>query len=389
MRVLHLIPGMAASSGPTQAVQNLAYHQAKMGYEITVAHLTGRAAEGQLITHPRVEQLGFAVRLLCHWGYSPSLRKWLFENVGAFDIVHMHSMWLYPNLVGARACRRHGVPYVVRPAGSLESWSLGVKRLRKSLYFRVLERPILERAAFVHAASEQEASGIRAAGIRNTIEVIPHGVDLANFNNVPSRQEARSLLGLPPDKPIVLFLSRIHPVKGLELLGESFKLALREIPTARLVIVGPDRHRYAEQVKQRYQTWGIDGATTFLGELTGHDKIAAYAAADVFVLPTQSENFGIVVAESLAAGTPVIVSRHAPWKCVQDANAGYWVDRNSQTFARCIIDLLLDTDKRRSMGQNARRLIAREFAWSVIARQLGDTYVSCVDGHSVKASPVG
>lgn len=375
MNILHMIPGLAPSSGPTQALLNLTDRQAEQGHALTIVHLTGRGKEGARSTDPRIEQLGFPVFLLRNWGYSPSLHEWLLNNLRRFDIVHMHSMWLYPNLAGARACRRFGVPYVVRPAGSLEAYCIGTKRVRKAIYFRSIEKAILEQASFLHASSEQEARSIQATGIRNRIEVIPNGVPLKEFENAPTRDVARASLGLPATSPILLFLSRIHPKKGLELLGQCLSLVRQRIPNVHLVVVGPDQHSYAHAVKRQYSALGIAEAVTFLGERTGRDKVAAYAAADIFVLPTHSENFGIVVVESLAAGTPVVVSRDTPWQCLEEANAGCWLERNCEVFADCLVGLLRNPELCHKMGQNGKHLVRERFDWASIAKRLEESYM--------------
>ena len=374
MRIQHVIPGMAFASGPTQALVNLSKHQAALDHQVTIAYVTGRGADAHDLDIPGVDLIGFPACCLRHWAYSPALRRWLDTNLSRFDVVHIHSMWLYPNVAATRACWKQCVPYIVRPAGSLEPWCLKAKAWRKGLYFRLWEKRMLNRAAAVHAVSEQEAQNVRALGITAPVITIPNGIDLAEYQNLPSPEDARRRLGLPQGLPLALFLSRIHPKKGLDILGQVFCILRSRVPDARLVIVGPDRHEYAAEIKALYQGLGIADDVVFLGEKRGLDKVAAYAAADVFILPTHSENFGIVVAESLIAGTPVIVSQNTPWKVVEDVGAGFWLELDAEVFAERAASLLADPDRARSMGRNGQKLVSEHYDWSAIADELCQFY---------------
>ena len=368
MRILHVIPGLAVSSGPTSALLNLAREQARLGHEVAIAHVTGRGTDAR--PESGLPVLGFPAVLLPYWAYSPGLRRWLGAHVAGFDVVHIHSLWLYPNLAAEAACARRGVPYWVRPAGSLEPWCFGPRAWKKRLYFRCLERPGMNRAAAVHAVSEQEAANIRATGIRAPIVTIPNGVDLAAFDGGPDCETARTRLGLPREAPIVLFLGRIHPKKGLDLLGAAFAGVRRRFPEAVLAVVGPDDGPFARQVRNDYAALGLGDSVRFLGERRDREKVAAFRAADVFVLPSHSENFGIAVAESLAAGTPVVVSRNTPWQAVETEGAGFWIDLEPGRIEAALGEILSNPDRARIMGARGRALVEREFQWPAIASRV-------------------
>jgi glycosyltransferase involved in cell wall biosynthesis len=374
MRVLHILPGLEISSGPTQALAALARHQARLGAEVTIAHLQGRGGGPPERLEHGIAYAGFQVRWLRYWGYAPGLGVFLRRQVGNFQVVHLHGLWLYPNVAGARACWGQAVPYLVRPAGSLEGWSLGQRRWLKGLYYRGLERRHLARAAALHAVSEQEAASLRGLNLPTRIEVIPNGVELEGSTALPSQAASRARLGLAPEAPVVLFLGRLHPKKGLDVLGEAFRRVRGELPEARLVVAGPDGHAFAAKVKEQYRELGILSAAVFLGELEGEDKAAAYRAADVFALASHSENFGLAVLESLAAGTPVVVSRQTPWEEVERAGAGFWVERSAEAFARALGRVLSDRGRGREMGERGRELVCRKYGWREVARRTLEVY---------------
>ena len=374
MRILHVIPGLAVSSGPTSALIHLATEQARLGHEVAIAYVSGRGTDAPVVNVPGLRVQGFPATLLRHWAYSTALRDWLGRETANFDFVHIHSIWLYPTLAAAAACKRHCVPYWIRPAGSLEPWCLKLKAWKKGLYFRLIERPQLNAAAAVHAVSTQEAENIRATGIAAPIVTIPNGVDLAAFDRGPDRAAARVQLDLPADARIVLFLGRIHPKKGLDVLGRAFAEVRDRMPGALLAVVGPDEGPYARQVRREYDELGLGRSVLFLGELRDDDKIAAFRAADAFVLPSRSENFGISVAESLAAGTPVVVSRNTPWEAVEREGAGYWTVLEPGPVAAALVELLAQPARAREMGARGRALIEREFQWPAIARRVVEAY---------------
>lgn len=376
MRILHVIPGLADSSGPTQAVANLARAQTRLGHEVQVAAIGGRGTDPSAQGFVGVDVHVFPSQVLRYWGYSPPLARWLGESVAAFDFVHVHSLWLYPNLATARACVRKSTPYWVRPAGSLEPWCMALHPIRKRLYLRFIERRLMDKSAAVHAVSEQEADHLRAFEFRAPVVCIPNGVSDAFLRGAPGRDAARRRFGLAGDAPVLLFLSRIHPKKGLDILHRAFELVLRNHPSAVLMIAGPMDHDYAQEVRAMFEPLVRTGSTCFPGELRGADKGAAFAAADAFVLPSHSENFGIVVAEAMATGIPVVTSRNTPWQLLETEGAGFWEPLSPEAFASRMSWLLSHPDQARSMGDRGRSVARSRFSWDAIAGEVVAAYAS-------------
>ena len=386
MKILHVIPGLANSSGPTRVVINVSERLVRLGCEVSIFHLTGRGYDRVLPKDPRVEVKGFPIDWSRRWGYSRSLGKALRETVAQFDIVHIHSVWMYPTVAAARACRRRSVPYILRPAGSFRPEALLGNRTLKSVYYRLFEKSHLDNAALVHAVSTVEAEELRNFGVCAPISVIPNGVNSPDVSRVKSREEARLRLGLQPKAKVVLYLGRLHPIKGLDILTAVFASVLRRLPDAKLVIAGPAAPGYAREVAKMVKHHDIEEQTILTGEVRGWDKWAAYRAADVFVLPSRSENFGIVVAEAMACGVPVVVSKKTPWEDVETYNAGCWVNPEPDEVAKSIIEILENPDLARQMGENGRALVREKYTWDTLAKRMLRVYENIVAGRDPNAA---
>ena len=374
MRILHVLPGLADSSGPTQAVACLAAAQVRGGHQVQIAAVAGRGTDPSSQGFRETPLALFPSRVLRYWGYAPSLSTWLKQSLASFDFVHVHSLWLYPNLAASRACVAQGVPYWVRPAGSLEPWCMQLHSLRKQLYLRLLERKVIDRSAGLHAVSEQEAHNLGAFGFRAPVGCIPNGVSDQFLEGVAPREGARRQLGIPADAPVVLFLSRIHPKKGLDLLQAAFEQVLREHPRAILLVAGPNDHEYGRQVMRAYEHLVRAGSVRFLGEKTGAEKGTVFSASDVFVLPSHSENFGIAVAEAMAAGVPVVTSRNTPWRVLEEEGAGFWEELTVDAFSARINWLFRNRAAAVAMGARGQALARTRFSWDAIASQVVDSY---------------
>ncbi len=374
MRVLHVIPGLDNASGPTHAAINLTERLARLGVEVSLFHLVYEGREPLRPDPALVRTRGFPCAFPRRWGYSPGLRDALREQAGDFDVVHVHSVWMYPTTAAARACRRAGTPYVVRPAGSFEPWCLAQRAALKTLYYRARERRNLAGAAALHAMSEQERLHLERLGLSTPVFVVPNAISL---EGIPDRSDTagfRRRYGLGQKTPLVLFLSRIHPKKGLDVVAAAFARVLRQVPEARLMIAGPVAGGYQREFESCLNRAGVREQTVLPGELRGEDRWTAYRAADVFTLPSYSENFGIVVAEALACGTPVVVSRNTPWKDVEEQDAGRWLELKPQAFARAVVELLRNPRLAAQMGRNGRALVEANYTWRGVAARVLSLY---------------
>ena len=375
MRVLHAITGISrASGGPSRSVQGL------------VAGLNAAGIEAWLLALRHGDEPW--VESVTHFANGES-----FENVVARikpDIVHLHGLWSLALHRCAVICRRWKIPYVIAPRGMLEPWSLQQKWLKKRIARLLYQDRDLTCAAALHATAESEAEQFRKLGFRNPIVVSPNGVNVPRL--VVSRQ---SLVDSKGDEKRVLFVSRMHPKKGVLELVEAFKKVVsggvEECRSWKVELVytvsGEFEREYEAKVKARVKELGLEEAFIFTGALNDDEKWKAYARADLFVLPTYSENFGIVVAEALWAGVPVITTKGTPWSELESEKCGKWIDLPTEgsnpsywptLVAALECMMLMPDDERRQMGENGRRLVEEKYTWDAVVKNMIGGYGSII-----------
>lgn len=322
-----------------------------------------------------------------------------FENGGDFeevvqrvepDIVHLHGIWSMVLHRCAVVCRRLGIKYVIAPRGMLEPWSLQQKWLKKRIARWLYQDKDLKFAAALHATAESEAEQFRNLGFKNLIIVSPNGV------NVPKSFEPRNTQNT---RKRVLFVSRMHPKKGvLELVEAWAKLSSASsvcsvvkdwIGELVYTVNGDFEREYEAKVKARIKELGLEDQFIFTGALNDDEKWKAYARADLFVLPTYSENFGIVVAEALWAGVPVITTKGTPWSELEVRKCGKWIDlpEDSNPSDWPALDsalegvMLMSDDELRKMGERGRRLVEEKYTWDAVVKMMVNGYKMIITEH--------
>jgi glycosyltransferase involved in cell wall biosynthesis len=317
MKVLHVIPSVSEKhGGPTYAVY--AFARAALGNGIHVVVATtdddGGRRRLQVPLGEPVERRGiqhiFFRRDTLPYKISFSLAKWLGQNARNFDLVHIHALFSFSSYAAARAARKRGVPYIVRPLGVLSRWGIeNRRRLAKQLSLRFVELPILRGAAVVHFTAEAERA--EAVDLRPDISSCPSftlPIPVEAPPEIPGPREFLDAFPGAAGKKLILFLSRLDPKKGLEPLLDSFRVVKSAEPDAMLVLAGEGKASYVQSLNARADELNVQPDILWTGHLHGRQKAAALAAASLFVLPSYSENFGIAAAEALAAGLPTIVS---------------------------------------------------------------------------------
>lgn len=286
-----------------------------------------------------------------------------------FDIIHSHGVWLPINYWTCDAGRRLGLPVVLQPHGMLEPWALMHKSLKKRAALAIFQRRDLEGAKIFIATAQKEYENIRLLGMKQPIAVIPNGVFSIPNESLEASKKEKAVF---QDMHTVLFLSRVHPVKGLINLLHAWATVS---PSGwRLEIAGPNECGHLDEVIATVARLGIQSSVEYLGEIEGEVKARAYGRADLFVLPTFSENFGVVVAEALAHGIPVITTRGAPWADLETFDCGWWVDIGVDPLVRALREgMALSDDERRAMGARGREYV-RRYDWDDIAQQTIDVY---------------
>jgi glycosyltransferase involved in cell wall biosynthesis len=303
--------------------------------------------------------------------YSRPLAAWLGQHVSDFQVAHIHAVFSHACLAAAAACRRGHVPYVVRPLGTLDPWSLQQKRLRKRLLWNAGVRRMLDGAAAIQYTTAAEQRLAEAPlGLRRGV-VIPIGIDTQAYLESVDDRHFRELCPDAGDVPYVLFLGRLHPKKGLDLLLEAFQQATHapELRHWRLVVAGAGDPTYMAQLQRRPRE-----RIVFAGWLAGWDRLAALQQAALLVLPSFQENFALVVAEALACQVPVLISRHVNLaEDVEAAGAGWVVPLTVSALEQALVDVMCHPEERRRRGAAGRALAAR-FNWPLVASELAGLY---------------
>ena len=347
------------------------------GHEVSIFHVSGRGKDAVVLPEG-IDNRSFPAQIAKGWAFSPTLSRTLQSELSSFDLVHIHSLWCYPNRAVRQASLKFGVPYVVRPAGSLEPWSMGVSSMRKKWYFQAIERANLNQAAAVHAMSSKEADHIRAYGLRPPVWTIPNGIDPISALDDEVIKHVRMSLGLGPGASMILFLGRLHPVKNLSFLLDVFRDLLRQHPETHLVLAGPDQGPYADTLKRQVANEGLHEGVTFYGEIRGDEKTALLQAADVLCLPSLSENFGNVVLEALASGTAVFAADTTPWTELDRWGCGRCLPLEREAWVSVLAETIA-TGCLPEWGMKARRVATEHFSWDVIANRLESAYREVLD----------
>lgn len=289
------------------------------------------------------------------------------EEFGAVDIIHDNGIWLPHNHWLAGLAEARAIPRVVSTRGMLEPWALHHRWLKKRLAWFLYQKRDLLAAAAVHATAASELDQIKQLGLAAPVHVVPNGVDLPELQGP----------GIGRADPVrtALFVGRLHPVKGLPLLVEAWGM-LKPVGW-RLRVVGPDEGGYREELESLVARAGLSADWIFEGELEGAAKREAFEAASLLVLPTHTESFGMVVAEALAHGLPVITTRGAPWERLPLEGCGWWTAISATGLAGALAEAMqFEPRELQEMGNRGRRWMERDFSWSFVANGILRMYES-------------
>lgn len=373
IHVIHTIASLHKSAGGTSTcVTGLCTELGQLGVSVELfsqAYPPTAPDDGSVM--PSSDQVRTTMVRTVHFtrlriNYAPTLGAALRERSQQIEngLFHDNGLWLPINHTAATIARQSNLPRIVSPHGMLEPWALNYRAWKKRLAWNLYQRRDLESAAVLHATSQREAENFRQLGLRPPIAIIPNGTDLPEWRD----------LAYPKGSPrIMLFLSRIHPVKGLLNLVQAWQLIK---PSGwKIIVAGPDEGGHQQIVEAAIHQAGLQDDFEFTGSVYGDDKEALYRSADVFVLPTFTENFGLVVAEALACGVPVITTKGAPWQGLHTHRCGWWIDIGVEPLAAALREAMnLPPDTLRDMGQRGRAYVERDFGWPGIAEQMLSVY---------------
>lgn len=377
MKILAVISSLRlATGGPAIALRETVAEIAAVGVHSTIACCEMESKDSLPSTWPdgvAAENLGgLGLRNLVQ---RPPAR--LRALVAGSDLIHLHGLWDPILVLAARAARLEGKPIVCTPHGMLSPWSLSHHRLRKVPYFRLFVGPALRRAAAIHFVTESEselaARNLPAGPRRFVTPIFP---ERCFFDEPPDRDAAVMYFpAIPTDGPWVLFLSRIHPGKGLPEVIAAFPEVLAKFPPAQLIIAGSGAPAYEGEMRNLAERAGIAGSTHFVGLVRGEAKRALYRRATVLAVPSSHENFGMVFVESLACGTPVLITPETGvFKEIMRAGGGIEVKQEKAAVAAALCRALGDPDRLRAAGEAGREWVLGHLQPSRIAAQMAENY---------------
>jgi glycosyltransferase involved in cell wall biosynthesis len=318
---------------------------------------------------PRISYLAKSIGTL----YSPKMAAALADVVPAVDLVHTHMPFVYPTLAGARAAFRHGKPLFYHQRGVFDPERIKFRALKKRLYLKLIEIPILKRATTLIALTDAEVSSYRGLGVTTPCTVIPNGIDPPD-RSLSTRSTVIEEMGIAPEHTVILFMGRVHPVKGADKLLEAFSRLARSHPQAMLVLAGPDEFGLEAQFRSRAAQAGIQARVLFPGMIEGELKRTLLARADLFCLPSDAEGFSMAILEALAADTAVLISEGCHFDEVQRVGAGRVVAPTIEAIEQALGELLKDKRELHAMGVKGGALVRAKYSWDRIADQIVDAY---------------
>lgn len=376
IKQLHIVPDIAISSGGLGlAALRYAESVSKAGAEVTLLTMFHST---ETLLRPTFDLDNF--RLIHTPFHSFKLQHTInfYQSMEAvckqnkFDFFHLHGVWSPLYIIVWLIARKHKIPYMVSPHGCFESWALNHKRWKKRLALMTYQGEINSDAALFFATAEQEYKSIRCLNITQPIAIIPNGVDVGILPEKHQRKGRR----------VILFLSRIHPKKGLLDLVEVWAKVRNQ--NWRIVIAGPDENGHQSEVQKAIALHGLESDFEFIGLVEGDKKSACFANAELFVLPTYSENFGIAIAEALANALPVITTTGAPWRDLQDYGCGWWVSPGVVGLTKALkVAIATDPMELRRMGDRGRQLVSEKYSWDKIGCDALSVYNAMINNVSL------
>lgn len=358
MKIIHVTSGLVrAGAGVREMILELARAQIDLGAEVEVIGLDHPQWLEQMMDWEGIHTTALPVLGPRGLGYAPAMEKTILRRNP--DIVHLHGLWMHPGRSVMQWARRTGRPYVLSPHGMLSPIALTYGRIKKGFVSRWFQNAVFAQAAALHVTSEQERLDAQSYGLRQHVFIFPNGVKPVSPPPIGELQQGGTILSL----------GRVHSIKGLDQLILAWSKLEADFPEWRVKIVGPDQCGETARLSRLVDELGL-ARVEFHGPVYENDKIRILAEADIFTLPSRSENFALTVAESLMLGVPVVASKGAPWPGLETEGCGRWIDYGSTPMAEALRELMcLSETQRRDMGARGRCWMIREFTWPSIARK--------------------
>lgn len=351
------------ASGPSYSVRRLSESLIDQGAAVALAALRRGMTAPQDQTHLKLFEDGIGPRKL---GRSPAMAQWLTQAAPEVDVVHSHGLWMMPNIYAGRAAARAKAPLVISPRGTLSEYAFASGSVVKPLFWHLLQKHSMRQAACFHATGQPELEDIRRMGYGQPVALIPNGIDIPEIDrDRPASGDMRQLL----------YFGRLHPEKGLEPLLEAWAKVAPDHPDWELSLVGPDIDGYRGILEAKAAALNLPRLRFGDPVYGAAEKTALYDTADLYVLPSPSENFGMTVAEALSCGVPVLTTTGTPWNALPDEAAGWYVTPDPAGLAQGLAAGIKASDEERAKkGARGRAWMERDFSWAGIATKTIDVY---------------
>lgn len=380
LQVVYFFPSVPnVADGVVQSAHETSLELARRGHEVTVYASNALDLKSRKRINPARSTMqvdGVSVHyfpFILKQGtiaVTPSMISILKRTIGKFDVVHVHSCISFQGFLASIFAKRHGVPCVVQAHGSVPR---NQQRFLKSVYDRLFSFRMLKNASKVIALTPAETQQYVNIGIpKEKIETIPNGINLSNYRDLPTRGTFRKKFAISNNQKIVLYLGRIHKVKGLDILLEAFARVVAKLQDVKLVIAGPD-DGYLEELERLIKALGIENHVHVVGPVYGIDKLTAYVDADVYVLPSRYETFPMSVLEAVACGTPVILSENCGVAEYFKDRVGLVVKPDSSHLKEALLEILQNHERRMFFRENCRDVI-EDFSISQTVSMLEKIY---------------
>lgn len=392
MKILIVTPALGAVyGGPSKSVVELAEAVSNLGISVDMVTTNANGSTSlDVPLHKWISEKSYQVQYFPYLGLSDyklsfSLTQWLFQHVAEYDLVHTNAIFSYPILSAYWACRWHRVPYIITPRGMLEPWALSYKAWKKRFYYAFFEKPALWGASAIQMLALTEAERTQSLNLKAPLVIVPNGIHRQDFETLPDPELFYQQFPDTRNKTLILFLGRVDPKKGLDLLAVAFAKVQAQFPQTHLIIAGQDNIGFLPTAQGYFAQAGCLKAVTFTGMLTGSLKYAALAATSVYVAPSYSEGFSMSVLEAMASGLACVITTGCNFPEAASAQAAHVVNSNANEIAEALIECLSNPKQAKQMGTRARQLIFEQYTWEKIASNLSKVYTAILNKEPIPA----
>lgn len=389
LNISHVLAYITARyGGPPKVALALGSHLQNLGGNISF-YATGDITDKQEIARESLQLFLHQTTWPKSWFRSPELLNNLIKNK-SIDLLHIHEIWSWPQYAVSKMAKTRGVPYIITPHGLLETWRIKNKYFKKKLYLNLIAKNMLNNANCLHAFTPLEINGFRNAGYNGPVTVIPNGVDLSDFQNLPHPSVAEEIFPQIKGKRVILFLSRLSEEKGIDNLLHAWSEIIKRqsYNDAVLVLAGPGYKGYATTVKAMIQKLQIVSNVLLTGMVDGKNKMALISRADIYTLPSYSEGFSVSLLENMAAAKPVLITPGCNFPEVSNCGAGFCVQPDTESLIDALRKLLdFSPEQRQVMGNKARLLIQQNYTWDISARKMKTVYQCIIENKEIPLFP--